>query len=138
MPFPRGSLAPLRSRLDPVERAKEGQPSTLEQKGRRRTYSEEDEDVTLGLRGVDLEDGGNGRMEVVGFGLRSVEDVDGVATTGDCDVRSQSLARLEEKRKEELTSEDGSIVKVLGELGGVERGTGDEEAEVGAEASNVL
>jgi len=34
-----------------------------------------------------LEDGGDGGVEVVGLGLRSVEDVDGVATTGDCEMR---------------------------------------------------
>jgi hypothetical protein len=43
---------------------------------------EEDEDVALWLGRVDLEDGGYGGVEVVGFGLGGVKDVDGVATTG--------------------------------------------------------
>lgn len=39
------------------------------------TYGEENEDVTFGLGRVDLEDGCNGSMEVVGFRLRSVMDI---------------------------------------------------------------
>lgn len=46
------------------------------------TYGQEDEDVTLGLGRVNLKDGGDRRVEVVRFGLGCVENVDGVATTG--------------------------------------------------------
>lgn len=48
------------------------------------THCQEDEDVSLGLRRVDLEDGGDGGVEVVRLGLWCVENVDGVSTTGYC------------------------------------------------------
>ena len=48
------------------------------------TYSKEDKDVTLGLRRVNLEYSGDGGVQIVGFGLRSVVDVDGITSTGDC------------------------------------------------------
>jgi hypothetical protein len=46
--------------------------------------SKKDKDVALGLGGVDLEDGGDGGVEVICFGLRRVVDVDGVPTAWDC------------------------------------------------------
>ena len=46
------------------------------------TYSKEDKDVTLGLRRVNLEYSGDGGVQIVGFGLRSVMDVDRVHATG--------------------------------------------------------
>ena len=45
-------------------------------------HSEEDENVTLRLGGVDLKNRCDGRMEVVGFGLRCVKNVDWVPTSG--------------------------------------------------------
>ena len=79
---------------------------------------EEDEDVSGRLRDVDLQHGDHAGFEVVSLRSLGVHDVDRVAPPGDV--------------------EDGRVVKVLGELGGVERGRGDEQLEVGAEARDIL
>ena len=67
---------------------------------------------------MDLEHGDDTRFQVVGLGGFGVHDVDGEAPPRDV--------------------EDGGVIKVLGELGGVERGGRDEEFQIGAEARNVL
>lgn len=61
---------------------------------------------------MNLHDGDEGGVEVVGFGFLGVEDLDGIGTSGD--------------------GEDGAAEEVLGELLGVEGGGGDDELEVGA------
>ena len=47
-------------------------------------HGEEDEDVAFGLGRVNLEDGRDGGVKVVGFRLWCVEDLYGVATSRDC------------------------------------------------------
>lgn len=58
---------------------------------------QEDEDVTARLGRMNLEDGRDGGVEVVRFGLRGVENVDGVATTGNCERRRVSRGKEEER-----------------------------------------
>ena len=70
------------------------------------------------LRHVDLQHRHDGGVQVVGLRRLGVVDVHGVAPAG--------------------YSEDGGKVEILRELLGVQRGAGDEELEVWAEAGNVL
>lgn len=80
---------------------------------------EEDEDVAVRGGGrVDLEDRGDGGVEVVGLGLLGVVDVDGVPAAGDV--------------------EDGRAVKVPRELLRVHRRGRDEQLELRPEARDVL
>ena len=45
------------------------------------TYGKENKNVTFGLSGVNLKDGGNGSMKIVSFGLGCIMDIHGVPTT---------------------------------------------------------
>lgn len=97
------------------------------------TDRQEDQDVALGLGRMQLEDGCDGSVEVVCLGLLGVVSVDREATTG----HFQKLVHSISGRKI-LTIEDGGIVKVRGKLLCVQRCTGDEQAEFGTEASDIL
>mmetsp|Transcript_9026 Transcript_9026/g.22493 ORF Transcript_9026/g.22493 Transcript_9026/m.22493 type:complete len:450 (+) Transcript_9026:611-1960(+) len=79
---------------------------------------EEEEDVALGLGGVDLDDGPDGSLDVVVLGLGGVEYFDGVHPA--------------------LDVHDGGVVKVLGELAGVQGGGHDDELELRAAADELL
>ena len=46
-----------------------------------RAHGEENEDVTFRLGRMDLENGGDGGMEVVGFRLRSIVNIHRVSTS---------------------------------------------------------
>jgi hypothetical protein len=60
---------------------------------------------------VDLEDGGDGGVEVVGLGLRSVEDVDGVATTGNCEKRGEGYDTCVRKGNKDPLRKTGASSK---------------------------
>lgn len=65
--------------------------------------SEEDENISFRLRGVDLEDGCDSGVEVIRFGLRSVENIDWVSTSGNYRASSASIdssgTRIDSLRK---------------------------------------
>jgi hypothetical protein len=60
---------------------------------------EEDENVAFGLRRVNLEDSRDGRVEVVRFGLRGVQDVDRIAASGNCTGNKGELERFAGRRR---------------------------------------
>ena len=98
---PRDSPAQLRSRLGPrLKRQRRGRARRENGRVEKGTHGEEDEDVALWLRRVDLEDGRDGGMKVVGLGLRRVENVDGVSATGNCAKRL--VLRERRRRRDEL------------------------------------
>mmetsp|Transcript_6507 Transcript_6507/g.18711 ORF Transcript_6507/g.18711 Transcript_6507/m.18711 type:complete len:883 (-) Transcript_6507:1046-3694(-) len=79
---------------------------------------EKHQDIAARLREVHLQRRQHRGIHVVRLGLLGVEDVHRIPTSGD--------------------PEDGGVIEVLAELLGVQGGAGDEELDVGPEASNVL
>lgn len=106
-PSPRGSLAQLQSHLDP---ATNGVSVTTLKTLADWTHCQEDKDISLGLRRVDLEDGGDGGVEVVCLRLRCVENVDGVSTTRYCRERIVSPG-VGEDRDEDALRKTGASSK---------------------------
>lgn len=96
---------------------------------------------------MNLENGGDGGVKVVGLGLSGVSNLDGETTTRDWKRGNMTKKRESdalkgvkgEKGKEQrLTIENGSVVKVLGELLRVESSTGDDESQLRSESSDIL
>jgi hypothetical protein len=73
---------------------------------------EEDEDIAGRLGKMDLHNGDEAGVHVVGLGLLGVKDLDGEGVSGN--------------------GEDGASEEVLGELLGVEGGGGNDELEIGS------
>ena len=86
-------------------------------------YGEKYKNITPRLGRMDLEDGRDGGMEVVRFGLRSVMNIDGVSTTRDY-IGESAVERL--IHTTQLTIEDRSTVKVLAKFLSIHCSTRDQ------------